>query len=152
MSAGAGALENYVTGLVFCALAWVVREVAVLLARVEADETETKSQVFAGVAPFGWILDAILIGLVGLGSSMHAGQPWLDRLFPPAMLVAMLRILPGVLKGRFVQICHDRALLASVLAVAVALGSGSLATHVGAIVAALAGIAVPGLTKRLTRP
>ena len=111
-----------------------------------------RGKLVAQVAVYGWLIDAIVIGLTAFGSPEHVWQPAPDRLFPPLMLVALLRMLPRVLEGRWTAWLGDRALLALALAAAVAAGGGSIATHAGALLAAFAGIALPGLTKRLTRP
>lgn len=152
IAAGLGWFGLFTAGLIVCALGWVLREIAGLLARVEARPASLRHRMLEQVAAYGWIIDATIVGLAAFGSQGHAWQPVPDRLFPPLMLVALLRILPRVVEGRWTAWLGDRALLALVLAGAVAGGVGSFATHAGAVVAALAGIALPGLTKRLTRP
>lgn len=149
---GLGWFGFFAAGLVVCALGWITREIAGLLARVEAGPAPVRQGLLEQVAAYGWMIDAVIIGLVAFGSPGHVWQPVPDRLFPPFMLVALLRILPNAVHGRWTAWLGDRALLALALASAVAGGAGSYVTHAGAVVAALAGIALPGLTKRLTRP
>ncbi len=94
----------------------------------------------------------MLVVLSGWGI---AGAPWqhaAERFFPSFMLVALLRIVPRLMPGRWSAWLEDRALLALGLAAVVATGAGAEAIHAGAVLAALAGIALSGLASRLTRP
>ncbi|MDE2410677.1 MAG: hypothetical protein KGM18_02770 [Sphingomonadales bacterium] len=148
---GAGWLGFYATGLVFCAFGWFLCEAAGLLARVEAG-TSSGQRLFNQVSSYGLAIDAIIIGLAGFGAEAHPWQSLPDRLFPAFMLVALLRILPRVVSLRWSAWFQDRAVLAVILAGALAGGAGNFVLHAGAVIAALAGIGLPGLTKRLTRP
>jgi hypothetical protein len=152
IAVGLGWFGLLAAGLVFCALAWLLREMAGLLARVEASASRSRSRLLMQVGTFGWLIDAVIVGLVARGLEAHPWQPAADRLFPPIMLVALLRILPAVIERRWTAWLGDRALLALALAGAMAGGIAGLAVHAGAMAAAFAGIVLPGLTKRLTRP
>jgi hypothetical protein len=101
---------------------------------------------------YGWLIDGIVVALAGWGSSPAPWPHAYDRYFPAFMLVALLRILPRSLNPRAAAWLEDRALLALGLAAAIVAGLGSEALHLAAVVAALAGILLPGLSSRLTRP
>ncbi len=147
---GAGWFNLLPLGLGLVAIGWLLRECAVLLARIESDATHLRKGLDSKEL-YGWLCDGLIVVLAAWGSHMHLGQHFVDRLFPPFMLVALLRILPRLLSPRWTGWFGDRALLALGLGVAIALGAGSAAVHVAAALAGVAGIlASPGLS-RLTR-
>ena len=121
-----------------------------MLSRIESDATHLRKGLDSKEL-YGWLCDGLIVVLAAWGSHMHLGQHFVDRLFPPFMLVALLRILPRLFAPRWTGWFGDRALLALGLGVAIALGAGSAAVHVAAALAGVAGIlASPGLS-RLTR-
>ena len=138
-------------GLALCALGWVLREAAVLLARVEAEAVPVRRGVDSRAA-YGWMLDGILILLAGWGTAIHSTHPAWDRFFPPLMLVGLLRILPRALGGQWRAWMEDRALLGCAIAAALLSGCGSLAIHIAAVLVLMAGIIMPRGEKQLTRP
>lgn len=148
---GAGWLALVALGLAFCALGWVLRECAVLLARIDGDPGHARRGLDSRNA-YGWLIDAIIVTLAGWGSALAPWQPVHDRFFPAFMLVAVLRILPRTTGPGLAAWFEDRALLAVALAAALLAGVGSEAVHFAAVVAALAGIVLPALPTRLTRP
>lgn len=148
---GAGWFNLLPLGLGLVAIGWLLRECAVLLSRIESDATHLRKGLDSKEL-YGWLCDGLIVVLAAWGSHMHLGQHFVDRLFPPFMLVALLRILPRLFAPRWTGWFGDRALLALGLGVAIALGAGSAAVHVAAALAGVAGIlASPGLS-RLTRP
>jgi hypothetical protein len=150
LALGAGWLALVPLGLAFCAVGWVLRECTVLLARIDGDPA--RSRVLASRVAYGWLIDAIIVALAGWGSTLEPWQPVHHRFFPAFMLVALLRILPRILGPRAGAWLEDRALLALGLAAAILAGMGSEAIHLAAAGAALAGIVLPSLATRLTRP
>ncbi|MFC0589230.1 hypothetical protein ACFFF7_07380 [Novosphingobium aquiterrae] len=152
LAAVAGWFGFFVAGLILAAFASISGEVAGLLGRVEAQSIYRQTRLIKADRGFGWMIDALLIGLAGFGTASQHGQTDWDRLFPPFMLIALLRILPQVIDRRWAASLGDRGLLALGLASALAGGVGSVAVHAGAVVAAIAGIVLPRVTKRLTRP
>ena len=151
LALGAGWLALAPLGLAFCALGWVLRESAVLLARIDSDAGRPLRGLDSRYA-YGWLIDAIVVVLAGWGSALEPWQPAYHRFFPVIMLVALLRILPRSLGPRAAAWLEDRALLALGLAAAIVAGAGSQAIHLAALAAALAGMVLPSLTSRLTRP
>lgn len=151
MALGAGWFKLVSLGLGLLALGWILREAAVLLARIES-ETVRGRKGLDGQEIYGWICDGVLIVLAAWGSQLHAGQHFLDRLFPPFMLVALLRILPRLMSPRWAGWLGDRAVLALGIAAAMLAGAASEAIHIGAALVAIAGILLPLGQSRLTRP
>jgi hypothetical protein len=151
LALGAGWLGWTALGLAFCVLGWLLRESAALLARIDNDQGHAL-RVLESRAAYGWLIDGIVVALAGWGSTLGPPQPLHDRFFPVIMLVALLRILPRSLGPRAAAWLEDRAVLALGLAAAIVAGLGSEAIHVAAVIAALVGILLPGLTSRLTRP
>ena len=154
LALGAGWFGFPALGLGFCALGWLLRESAALLARIESDLVKPRFGL-GSPALYGWVIDAIIVALLGWSVVPEAGLPTVHHFFPPFMLVALLRIVAGLPTGRWSAWLTDRSLLAVAMLGAVAGGVAGPASHIGAIVAALAGMAlVSGFTKltRLTRP
>ncbi|HEX4847621.1 MAG TPA: hypothetical protein VFV30_05720 [Novosphingobium sp.] len=151
LALGSGWFNLLTLGLGFAALGWLLRECAVLLARIETESPHRRAGLDSKEI-YGWLTDGIIVVLTALAVEAHAGQHFIDRLFPPFMLVALLRILPRLVSPRWAAWFGDRALLALVLGGAVASGAGSAAVHIAAALAALAGIVLPMAQSRLTRP
>lgn len=146
----AGWFDLAALGLGICALGWVLREAAALLARVEADHAPVRRGVDSRAA-YGWLLDAVMVLLMGWGMQDHAVHTAWERFFPPLMLVGLLRLLPRALGGRWRAWSEDRALLGAGLAAALLSGFGGLAVHVAAVLVLMAGIIIPRGEKRITR-
>lgn len=151
LALGAGWFLLVPLGLVLVGLAWLLREAAVMLSRIENDTRRDQKGLDAKQV-FGAICDGAIILLAAWGTEIHPGQHFVDRLFPPFMLVALLRILPRLISPRWAGWLGDRGLLALGLALAILAGPGSAIIHVAATVVAIAGIVVPSRQTRLTRP
>ena len=151
LALGAGWFGFIALGLGFCALGWLLCECAALLVRIESDLVKPKFGLGSS-ALYGWVIDAIIVALLGWSAVPVAGLPTIHHFFPPFMLVALLRILAGLPIGHWSAWLTDRSLLALVMLGAAAGGIAAEAAQIGAIAAALAGMGlVSGLT-RLTRP
>lgn len=148
---GAGWFNLLPLGLSLIAIGWLLRESAVLLSRIETEAHHLRKGLDSKEL-YGWLCDGLIIVLAAWGSHMHSGQHFADRLFPPFMLITLLRILPRLFAPRWAGWFGDRALLALGLAGAIAFGAGSAAVHVAAVLAGLAGIVASLGPSRLTRP
>jgi hypothetical protein len=148
---GAGWFGWISLGLGACALAWILREAAVLLARIESEAAAPNARL-ASRTIFGWLIDVVLVALTGWGiGPMPAAQP-MQWFFAPVMLFALLRIVPRALAGRWTVWLGDRTLLAIGLGLVVGAGVGDFAIKLAAVLLALAGILLPRGELRLTRP
>ncbi len=150
LALGAGWFGLLPLGFGLITLGWLLRESAVLLARIES-ETVRSRKGLDGKELYGWLSDGLIILLSAWGSHMHSGQHVIDRLFPPFMLVALLRILPQLFASRWAAWFGDRALLALGVGIAISFGAGSEAIHIAAVLAGLAGILTSFAPTRLTR-
>lgn len=151
MAVGAGWLGLASVGLGLCALGSLLCVLAERLARIEADRPPSPALITSRTV-YGWVSDAIIVVLAGLGAHPFDGQPWFERFFAPLMLLALLRIVPRRLAPGVAAWLQDRILLALGLAIVIALGVGSTAIQLAAIAVALAGMLLPGPESRLTRP
>lgn len=150
LALGAGWFGLVPLGLGLVVLGWLLRETGALLARIERDAGQGRTGL-GSKDLYGWLLDGAILALAAWGSQMHVGQHFVDRLFPPFMLVALLRILPRLIAPRWGNWFGDRGLLAGLLAAAIIAGVGSTVIHVAAGLAAVAGILLSLGQSRLTR-
>lgn len=137
-------------GLGLCALGWLLREVASLLARIERDETAPGKRIDAP-GLYAWAIDGVLIVLLAW-ATFGGGHKFHDALFPPFMLIALLRVLAALPTGRWSGWLSDRGLAALALMGATLGGLASEAAHIGASLAAIAAIVLVRAKNRLTRP
>lgn len=149
LALGAGWFGFTVIGLGFVALGWIVREAAVMIARIES-EHDGPDRGFDAKALYAGILDVMIVMLATWGSAQVTDQDLLERIFPPFMLVALLRIVPRLVSPRWTGWFHDRGFLALALAAAALAGLEREAIYVAAVLISLGGIAVPGRQVRLT--
>lgn len=148
---GAGWLNWPILGLLLVALAWLLSETALLLGRIQGDQPKP-GRGLGLLGGFGWALDAVIVALAGWASTPPGGIHLLERFFPAFMLVALLRILSRTFGARAAASLEDRALLAIGLVLALLSGAGTATIQLGAVLLAIAGIALPGAVSRLTRP
>ncbi len=147
---GAGWFGLASFGLGMCGFGWLLREAAALLARIESDPLDGRSHGLTRHALYGWLLDAVIVVLAGWGTALNAGQPVHDRMFPPLMLIAMVRLVPKAIGGRWASWVEDRALLCLILVVAMTAGVSSEVMHIAALGLAFAGILIPRGESRIT--
>lgn len=132
------------------ALAWLLGEATAVLRRIEADRVVPPGRNLSLRSLFDWSVDALLVTLIAW--SVPAG-PWLgplDRLFPPLMLLALLRIVPHVLSQAWTAWLEDRALLAILIGLGLLAGAGAPMVYGLAIALAACGILWPQGAGRLT--
>lgn len=151
LALGSGWFGLITLGLGLAAAGWILRDVAVLLARIETDPGRNRRGLDSAEL-YGWILDVLIIALAAWGAPAEQGQAVADRVFAPLMLVATLRILPRLTGTRWAGWFGDRALLAAGVAAALTTGFGAIAIQAAAALLAGAAIVVPLGQSRLTRP
>ena len=137
-------------GLACCAAGWFLRESGALLARIEADGPQ-RSRALVSLTTYGWLIDAIIVGLLGWGSGPDNLRPWYEQAFAPFMLLALLRIVAGIYTGKWSAWLTDRSLLAIILIGALAGRIGTFAAYGGAVAAAVGALALLSNKTRLTR-
>ena len=139
-------------GLVLCALGWILRESAVMLARIQSDQPNRGMVGVARRAAYAWLIDGIMVTLLAWQASPVTGPPEAKRFFAPLMLFALLRILPRAVSHRWTTWLKDRAVIALGLAGAVIAGVGSEAVHGAALGLAALGVVASSLQARITAP
>lgn len=149
---GAGWFGFVVPALLLCALGWALREATALISRIQGDVPTLLQRQLGSRTAYGWLLDAVIITLAAWSSAMAGAPTLLDRLFPPLMLVALLRLLPAAVRHEWTTWAEDRALLALLLAAGILAGVGSATIHLAAVAVALAAIVLSRGAIRLTRP
>ncbi|MBX9643096.1 MAG: hypothetical protein K2W91_03225 [Novosphingobium sp.] len=151
LALGAGWFGFVAAGLGLCALGWLLREMASLLLRIERDEAATHKRIDA-LGLYAWTIDGALIVLLAWATLGGGGSKFLASLFPPFMLIALLRVLSALPTGRWSGWLSDRGLAALALMGATLGGVASQAAHIGASLAAIAAIVLVRAKNRLTRP
>jgi hypothetical protein len=140
------------TALALCGLAWALWRGASLLLTIERHSLQIREPRIPREAVFGWLFDLALISAITWnqpGDSSFSGLA--ARAFAPAMLVAMLRLIPRAVDANWAPWLHDRTLLCLVLAIC-AIGGLPAGLIPGlAAVLALLGVAWPASAIRLTR-
>ena len=150
LALGAGWFTLPVLGLGLTAMGWILRESAALLARIEHEAAPKRSGIDS-LAVYGWALDSVIVVLFAWGAGVDPAHSLLDRMFPPFMLIAQLRIVAAIHDGRWGAWLTDRSLLSLALMGAILGRIGSESAHGGAVVAAIAALALLGSKSRLTR-
>lgn len=149
---GAGWFALVPLGLILCALGWVLRESAVMLARIQNDLPNRGLIGLTRQAAYAWLIDGILITLLAWQATPIAGPPAAETFFAPVMLFALLRILPRAINHRWTAWFKDRAVIAVGLAAAIIAGVGTEAVYGAALGLAALGIVTSSLQARITPP
>lgn len=150
LAAGAGWFGLAAVGMFGLAAAWLLRTSAQMLRRIERDDTSSGLRI-GGIAVFLVALDLAFVLIAAGNGDAHIERDHVDRLFPPFMLLAMLRILPRVVNQRVATNLADRGILGIVLGTTALAGVQDLAIHILAAAAALAAIVLPAGELRITR-
>ena len=150
LALGAGWFGIPVVGLGLIAIGWMLRESAALLARIEQDAPARRRGIDS-LAAYGWAIDGVIVLLLGWGTGTVSGHSWLERMFPPFMLITQIRLVSAINDGRWGAWLTDRSFLSLALLAALLGGIGSEAAYGGAVVAAIAALALLATNSRLTR-
>ena len=135
IGAGAGWFGYAALGLGLCAPAWLAHRSAVIIGKIQNDALGTVPQLLAREAPFEWLLDVIIAGLLVVAIPALPGEPLWQRCFAPIMLLGLFRLVPGAVQGKWALWLGDRMILALLLC--------------GLTLGKLIGIAVPALAAML---
>lgn len=147
----AGAFGFVAAGFALCALGWLSRETARLLARVET-ESDPRKAFATSLSAYGWTIDLLLVALLGIAAEPGHPMHLAERFFPALMLIALLRILAGAYGGRWRHWIGDRGVVSILLLGAVAGRIASETAHIGAVVAAGLALLAISRNSRLTGP
>jgi len=139
-------------GLILCALGWVLRESAVMLARIQSDLPNRGMVGVARRAAYAWLIDGIMITLLAWDATPGEGPPAAEHFFAPVMLVALMRILPRAIQHRWTVWLKDRAVVALGLATGIMAGVGSETVHGAALALAAIGVVASSWRARITPP
>jgi hypothetical protein len=143
MGVGSGWFGLTAIGLGLCGLGWIVERTAGCLAEVERQTLLEAAPKLSRSELYDWIFDLSVIALLGWQASALQLEFPGERYFAPAVLIAMLRLVPRATGGRWTKWLEDRSLVAAGLAIAVVTGIAPLAVPALALVLALAGILAP---------
>lgn len=132
------------------ALGWLLGEATVVLKRIEADRVVPGGQGISWHVLFDGGVDALLVLLIAWAVPAESWAGSFERLFPPLMLVALLRILPRVVQQPWTAWFEDRALLAALIGLALLAGLGAPVVYGLALSLAACGILWPQAATRLT--
>ncbi|WP_395332986.1 hypothetical protein WBP06_06470 [Novosphingobium sp. BL-8H] len=91
----------------------------------------------------GWLIDATFGLLILTSVTRLFGESLLSWMFPPAMLMMLLALVPRVVAGPATRLMGDRALLGVVLALAAGFGQVEPVVEVLAIALVVLGMALP---------
>jgi hypothetical protein len=154
LGGGAGWFQSTVAALMLCTSADVLRRAAGLLLRIERQSLNLPRSILPRELLFGWAMDIALILILSWSRPPEIGESAFIHAFPAIMLVAMLRLLPQIVAGRWTAWLQDRGLICLFLAFIVAAANGMPAGLIAAlaVVLAMLGAAWPDRPSRLTRP
>jgi len=136
--------------LAVAATSWLLGEASVVLKRIEADRVVPARRGISWHGLFDWGIDGLLVLLVGWAIPVEPATGPLEQLFPPLMVMALLRIVPRVLQHPWTAWLEDRALLAILIGLALLAGVAVPVIYGLAILLAACGILWPQGSSRLT--
>lgn len=147
---GAGWLGHAAVGLGLCALAWPLQRAAAMIERIERRALRRVPGWLRGDTVFGWSFDAALLALGTWILPAFPGEPLLAHVFAPAMLIALIRIVPRIAPPRIGVWIGDRMLLCLALIGASVAGQVGPVMATSALVLAAIGIFTPKPATGLT--
>jgi hypothetical protein len=151
LALGAGWFGYGAVALALGAIAWTIRRAAGLLERVERDSMSLRRSAISSGQVLGLLLDLEIIALVVWSASPPPWDSLLTRVFPPFMLLCLVRLLPRVLLRGWIAWLEDRALLALLLAIAAAVGVLAPAVQVLAALLTVAALVLADGRVQITR-
>lgn len=139
--------------LFLCAAADVLCRGASLLLRIERQSLNLPHSFIPRELVFGWILDIILVLILAWSQPLEPGEGVFAHIFPPIMLVALLRLIPRLIAKGWADWLDDRGLFALVLGIIVIAAGGMPEGLIAvlAVVLALLGLVWSERPSRLTR-
>jgi hypothetical protein len=153
LALGAGWFQLSATALFLCLVTEVLRRAASLLLRIERRSLNLPRSFLPRRLLFGWGLDIVLVLILTWSQPRPPDTGPLAHAFPAIMLVAMLRLIPQLIRTRWIHWLEDRGLFALLLGMIIVTAGGMPGGLVAALAVALAlvGAAWPDRSSRLTR-
>lgn len=153
LALGTGWFQLSAAALFLCAAADVLRRAASLLLRIERRSLNLSGSFLPRRLLFGWGLDVVLVLILTWSQARPPEASLLAHAFPAVMLVAMLRLIPQLIRTRWIHWLEDRGLFALLLGIVIIVAGGMPGGLIAALAVALAvvGVAWPDRPSRLTR-
>lgn len=153
LALGTGWFQLSAPALFLCAAADVLRRAASLLLRIERRSLNLSGSFLPRRLLFGWGLDVVLVLILTWSQARPPEASLLAHAFPAVMLVAMLRLIPQLIRTRWIHWLEDRGLFALLLGIVIIVAGGMPGGLIAALAVALAvvGVAWPDRPSRLTR-
>ena len=139
-----------VVAFVLLAIAWLVLQTALVLRRLEIAPPILDLDTVSRLALLEWGVDLGLIATMVLAISSSTTHTMAMTIFPPLILVLLLRLIPQVLGDDWTDWIRDRALLACLLILLLLLGVLPGGIRVLAVVLAVIGLILTAGRTRLT--
>lgn len=153
LALGTGWFQLSAAALFLCAAADVLRRAASLLLRIERRSLNLSGSFLPRRLLFGWGLDVVLVLILTWSQARPPEASLLAHAFPAVMLVAMLRLIPQLIRTRWIHWLEDRGLFAVLLGMVIIVAGGMPGGLIAALAVALAlvGVAWPDRPSRLTQ-
>lgn len=150
MALGMGWLGLTIVGLFFTAFAGLLGRVAGSLRRVESASLSLPPPFFPLEKLSAWLVDIALVAVVVWSAPLAPWESFGHRLFPPLMLVLMLRLLPRNVDRALAPWIRDRIVVILLLATAVLLGFLLEGVQIAVLLLAVAAMLFPRRKPQLT--
>lgn len=132
-----------VIGFLLVALAAILVESSRLLRSAERQALGQLPPAIPRADALGWVVDAVLGGLI-LASVPHLfGESLLSWLFPPVMFILLMSFMPRLVAGGIARLAGDRALIALILAFAAGFGQVEPIVEIMAVALVIVGMVLP---------
>lgn len=151
LALAAGWFGFIATGILLTGLGWLAGQCAGMLARIERAAMLRDPPFISREGLTGVLADVVIVVLVLWSHPAASAIAWQHVVFPPIVLLGLLRILPRSLGMRHVGWLEDRLLLAVLLAFATSMEVLLPAVQFLALAALAAGILLPRMPRILTR-
>lgn len=138
------------TGLCFCGIGWLIGRCAGALSRIERAALLRDPPLIPRDGVTSVIADAVIVALVVWSYPESVSASWEHIVFPPLILLGLLRILPRNLAMRHGDWLEDRLVLAILLAIAAGAGLLLPGIQLLALTAVAAGVLLPRMPGILT--
>jgi hypothetical protein len=134
----------------FFAISWLVLQTALLLRKLEVAPPILDPDGSSRLNMLEWFVDLAIIATMVIEIGEATTHTVAQTVFPPLMLILLIRLIPQVLGDDWTDWIRDRALLATLLIVLSLLGILPGGVRVLAVVLAVAGLILTASKPRIT--